>query len=227
MRTLPWILSVTVHGLILFVGGLLLEQAVVGISPGRNAIQVNLVGAPAEPTPPDTPSPPEPTPAPLLPQINTPAPPLPVDPLSPTPVPAMILPRPALPSLTTSAAPVKTTHSVRHVSQATPSTARDKITRQAIAGAIVDAEPDYLSNPPPVYPQEARDHNQEGVVVLDVIVSTEGTSETIKISSGSGYYLLDEAAREAVQHYRFRPATLEGIKVRSHVRVPIRFRLDD
>ncbi len=101
------------------------------------------------------------------------------------------------------------------------------MTAQSLAGAIIDEEPDYLSNPAPLYPQEARDQGQEGLVILDVIVKTDGSAETVKVSTGSGYYLLDAAARESVSEYRFKPATIGSIKVRSHVRVPIRFRLDE
>ena len=101
------------------------------------------------------------------------------------------------------------------------------MTAQSVAGAIIDEEPDYLSNPAPVYPQASRDDSEEGVVTLDVIVNADGNAETVKVSSSSGYYLLDDSAREAVRHYRFRPAMLDGIQVRSHVKVPIRFRLDE
>ena len=99
------------------------------------------------------------------------------------------------------------------------------MTEQSAAGAIIDEEPDYLSNPAPVHPQAARDDSEEGVVAIDVIVNTDGNAETVKVSSSSGHHLLDDSARDAVQHYRFRPAMLSGMRVRSHV--PVASKVND
>jgi protein TonB len=238
MKALPWLISMTAHGLLLLIGGLSLQQAIVGIAPGRNSIEVNLVASPSESTPVPVAAP-EPQPeAPALPPI-----PIPLPPVAQTP-PPMIDPNPSseiLPTLPPAAAfpslsnaspepfkpsqsPAKSSNEHKHNSQ--HNSGKDTITAQSLAGAIIDEEPDYLSNPAPIYPDAARDQDQEGVVTVDVIVATDGCAEIVKVTSSSGYHLLDESALEAVQHYRFRPAMLNGIKFRSHVKVPIRFRLD-
>ncbi len=222
MKTLPWLISATVHGLVLLIGALSLQQAVVGIAPGRNALQVNLVAAPGNPAPSQLP-----TEEPVLPSIQPPLPtvetPRPAMPLSSIPSPEMMpVILPSLPSPAQSS-PARVTRFHRAPST---QTGKDAVTEQAVGGAIIDKQPDYLSNPPPIYPEDARDQGEEGVVTLDVIVSTDGCAETVKVSSSSGFYLLDDSARAAVMQYRFRPATLKGMKFRSHVKVPIRFRLN-
>lgn len=225
MKTLPWLISVSIHGLILLLGSLAFEQAVVGIAPGRNSIEVNLVAAPSEPTiQPPVEEPTLPPIEPPLPQVEIPPPRVT---FTPTPIPTpdtMPLPVP-LPTATAQPQP-SSSHKVTSRSKFSRDTGKDAVTEQAVGGAIVDEEPDYLSNPPPVYPEDARSAGQQGVVTLDVIVGTDGRPETIKIITSSGYYLLDDSAKSAVQHYKFRPATMGGIKCRSHVKVPICFRLD-
>ena len=225
MKTLPWLISVSVHGLILLLGGLAFQQAVVGIAPGRNAIEVNLVAAPSEPmVQPPVNEPTLPPIEPPLPQVEMPRPQVTFTP-SPILTPdAMPLPI-AVPTATTQPQP-SPSHKVISHNKFSRDTGKDTVTEQVVGGAIVDEEPDYLSNPPPVYPEDARSAGQQGVVTLDVIVGTDGRPETIKIISSSGYYLLDDSAKSAVQHYKFRPATMGGIKCRSHVKVPICFRLD-
>lgn len=239
MKMLSWLISLAVHGVVLLIGGLSLKQAIVGIAPGRNSIEVNLVAAPSAPVPlPVAPLPVE-TEEPV-PPLQTPLPP--VAEITPPPVPAEPLPSPemlplmpqtmaitrpssvATASFKASSSSNKSSRKLSHNSA--PNNGRDAVTARSLAGAIIEEEPDYLSNPAPIYPQTARDDGQEGLVILDVIVKTDGSAETVKIATGSGYYLLDDAAREAVQHYRFQPATMGYIKVRSHVKVPIRFRLD-
>jgi periplasmic protein TonB len=220
MKTLPWLISVSVHGLILLLGGLTFEQAVVGIAPGRNSIEVNLVAAPSEPTvQPSLDEPSIPPIEPPLPEVEIPRPLVTFTP-APVPTPDMV-PMPA-----TAQSQPSPSHKVTNHNKLSRDTGKDAVTEQVVGGAIVDEDPDYLSNPPPVYPEDARSAGQEGVVTLDVIVGTDGRPETIKIISSSGYYLLDDSAKSAVQHYKFRPATVGGIKCRSHVKVPVCFRLD-
>ena len=91
----------------------------------------------------------------------------------------------------------------------------------------MDAKPDYLSNAPPVYPESARRAKQEGVVVLSVIINTEGRPDDISIQTSSGFAPLDQSAVTAVHKWRFRPAELGSIKVKSRVVIPVRFRLGD
>ena len=82
-----------------------------------------------------------------------------------------------------------------------------------------------LSNPRPSYPPSARQRNQQGRVMLRVGVSTSGRASSVRIARSSGHKVLDNAARNAVRRWRFRPATKNGKPVAATVTVPISFRL--
>ncbi len=95
----------------------------------------------------------------------------------------------------------------------------------AIVAARFDA--DYLQNPKPVYPPMSRRQGEEGKVVLRVRVSAQGTSLAVEIKQSSGYTRLDEAARSAVERWRFIPARQGADAVESTVLVPLNFTLDN
>jgi protein TonB len=94
-----------------------------------------------------------------------------------------------------------------------------------IVAARFDA--DYLQNPKPVYPSMSRRHGEEGKVVLRVRVGVQGTSLTVEIKQSSGHPRLDEAARVAVEQWRFVPARQGSEAVESTVLVPLHFSLDN
>ncbi len=85
---------------------------------------------------------------------------------------------------------------------------------------------DYLRNPPPVYPQRARRRGAEGKVMLEVAVTREGDARDVFIARSSGSGILDEAARDAVQRWRFIPARRGSELVEARVIVPVEFRLN-
>jgi periplasmic protein TonB len=92
-----------------------------------------------------------------------------------------------------------------------------------VTAARFDA--DYLANPKPVYPVASRRLGEEGKVVLRVKVSHGGTPMVLEIKQSSGFPRLDEAARSAVEHWRFVPARRGDEAVESWVSVPIVFSL--
>ncbi|HNM63771.1 energy transducer TonB [Accumulibacter sp.] len=85
---------------------------------------------------------------------------------------------------------------------------------------------DYLRNPKPVYPPAARRLGEEGRVVLRVRVSAEGMPVLVEVKQSSGFPRLDEAARTAVEHWRFVPARQGSEAIESSVLVPLQFALD-
>ena len=95
----------------------------------------------------------------------------------------------------------------------------------AIVAARFDA--DYLQNPKPVYPSMSRRQGEEGKVVLRVRVSAQGAAFSVEIKQSSGYARLDEAARLAVEKWRFVPARQGSDAVESSVLVPLNFTLDN
>lgn len=81
------------------------------------------------------------------------------------------------------------------------------------------------ANPMPSYPPAARRRGIEGKVVLDVLVSAEGQALAVEIARSSGSSLLDEAARETIRRWRFRPATRGDKAIEARATVPVQFSL--
>ena len=78
--------------------------------------------------------------------------------------------------------------------------------------------------PDPEYSQEARKKKYEGVVVVMVVVTTEGKATDIQVFKGPGLGL-DEKAVEAVRKWRFKPAMKDGMPVAAKVPIECNFRL--
>jgi protein TonB len=88
------------------------------------------------------------------------------------------------------------------------------------------AAADYLKNPPPEYPHRARERKEQGTVLLDVCVTVEGSPRTVEVQRSSGHHALDQAALDAVKHWRFVPARRGSKLVEANVVVPIQFRIN-
>ena len=84
----------------------------------------------------------------------------------------------------------------------------------------------YLRNPTPEYPSEARRLHQEGTVLLRVQVSARGRVEAVELARSSGTSSLDEAALQGVRGWEFEPARRGDTPIASTVTVPVRFRLE-
>jgi TonB family protein len=97
---------------------------------------------------------------------------------------------------------------------------------QSISGVKVKANPDYFQNPPPEYPELAKQMRQEGLVMLAVDVDREGCPIKVDILKSSGFHLLDQAALKAVGHWKFQPGRIGSIPIESTATVPIRFQLE-
>jgi TonB family protein len=81
-------------------------------------------------------------------------------------------------------------------------------------------------NPSPRYPEAARRDNEEGELMLRVLVAASGAVERVELAKSSGFELLDDAALDTVRmRWRFVPAQRDGRAVESWVLVPIRFTL--
>jgi protein TonB len=92
---------------------------------------------------------------------------------------------------------------------------------------LVDAVPNYSSNPLPEYPPVARRKHWQGVVWLLVDVSDKGLVKELRVEQSCGHSVLDRAASRTVKRWRFTPASRAGIPAASQVRIPVRFRLED
>src|SRR5271165_750812 len=78
--------------------------------------------------------------------------------------------------------------------------------------------------PDPAYPDEARRAKYQAQVVLWLVVDTEGSPQRIRVQQAAGMGL-DEKAIDAVQQWRFEPATRNGQPVPVMINVEVNFRL--
>ena len=231
-RSIPFWISAFIHFAVIGAATvLLIKPPEFAMDTGHNSVEVSLVAAPPDPVPPPPPVPavePQepvetqpPKPDDLTVPVTRPVPPVPVPPPeqpkieTPPPLPLPVPPKPHL-------APT-----IAKGDGSAPKPGKDAVTASSDGGAIMDAKPDYLSNPPPIYPESSRQEKQEGVVVLEVIINAEGHPDDISIQTSSGFAPLDQSAVTAVRKWRFRPASLGSIKVKSRVMIPVRFRLDN
>lgn len=99
----------------------------------------------------------------------------------------------------------------------------DPVTTNPQPGLLAKAN--YLKNPEPPYPAQARRRGQEGLVILEVRVTRLGRASEISMKQSSGFPLLDDAAIKAVREWEFDPAKVGVMPVESRIEVPVRFRL--
>ncbi len=84
--------------------------------------------------------------------------------------------------------------------------------------------PEVIYNPEPSFSDEARKSKTQGIVLLMIVVGKDGRPYDIHVRQSLGMGL-DEKAIEAVNHWRFRPATLNGQAVATQIAVEVNFRL--
>jgi TonB family protein len=100
-----------------------------------------------------------------------------------------------------------------------------ELPKSQIPSTTADETPVSLLNKPiPSYTLEARQHQIEGDVELDVEFTATGQLHVLRVLQGLGYGL-DEAAVKAAQQIRFTPACRDGRPVDSHGRLRVVFRL--
>lgn len=83
------------------------------------------------------------------------------------------------------------------------------------------------TNRKPEYPSLSQRYEEQGTVVLQVLVKADGTAGEVKLKSSSGYPLLDKSAMSTVQTWRFNPATSNGKPIAEWYQVPIPFKLQN
>lgn len=152
----------------------------------------------------------------------------PPKPLSPQPALKKALKAPTPPIMTAArrddAEPARFTVAPQPEPVATPLVQPPVAAPTPMTAARFDA--DYLQNPKPVYPAMSRRLGEEGKIVLRVRVSRDGLPLTVEISQSSGFTRLDEAAKSAVERWRFVPARQGDAPVEATVLVPLNFTLN-
>ncbi len=76
----------------------------------------------------------------------------------------------------------------------------------------------------PVYPEAARKARMQGVVILEAIITAEGSVADVKVLKSINP-LLDSAAERAVSRWMYKPATLNGRAVSVYLTVTVNFQL--
>jgi len=92
------------------------------------------------------------------------------------------------------------------------------------AGKMGVTVPQVIFNPEPSFSDEARKAKSQGIVLLLLVVGKDGHTYDIRVRQSLGMGL-DEKAVEAVNHWRFRPATLNGQPVATQIAVQVDFHL--
>jgi protein TonB len=77
------------------------------------------------------------------------------------------------------------------------------------------------------YPSASVRLGEEGSVLLELTLGSDGRVLEARVIESSGHVRLDQAAvDEAVRAWRLRPATLDGAPIESRHRIRVQFRLD-
>ena len=74
-----------------------------------------------------------------------------------------------------------------------------------VKAAVAQSKPTLIYKPAPVYTEEAKSLHLEGNVSVRIRVTTDGTVQVLGVVSGLGHGL-DEAAKQAAEATKFRPA---------------------
>jgi len=90
----------------------------------------------------------------------------------------------------------------------------------------VDDMPQVISRRDPVYPYNARQKNISGMVLLKFLVTKEGEVQQVSIVQAKPPGVFDEAAKQAVSTWRFKPGTLDNEPVATWVTIPLKFQIN-
>lgn len=147
----------------------------------------------------------------------------------------VIKPKPVAPSRT--AKPEAQPESTTAVAKPAPSPAASesasvKSGQQMTSSGPSKTEPSIpasyaASNRKPTYPPISRRAEEEGTVILRVLVKADGSAGEVNVKTSSGYPLLDESAKKTVKTWRFNPATSNGQPIAEWYEVPVPFKLVD
>jgi protein TonB len=89
----------------------------------------------------------------------------------------------------------------------------------------VDTPPRPLRSIAPVYPRAAEEQGVEGSVTLRILVGERGEVRQVQVLGSTPPGVFDEAARSAVQRWRFEPARHQGAPVSTWARKRVDFAL--
>lgn len=107
-----------------------------------------------------------------------------------------------------------------------PNTASHAAPASTAQASGSSSEPRFRVPPSaPEYPKASRMRRQEGTVLLEVKLGTQGEQLQVVLLKSSGFPLLDRSALKAVKGWQFLPQEINGKGVSHVVRIPVRFEL--
>ncbi len=101
---------------------------------------------------------------------------------------------------------------------------KENIDSNSSSGVIFEHE--SLNNEQPQYPKISRKRGDEGQVLLEVFVESNGLVARVDLVQSSSHPLLDKAAIDAIKKWQFIPAKKFGQFISSSVLVPVTFKLN-
>jgi protein TonB len=165
-------------------------------------------------------------PPPPPPAAETPPPPSKPEVVSPPPI--VQTPVPPVPQVQTTPdpAPVPTPAPVAVAVPGPPAPAAPPAPPSMVQGGDLGTQ--MVAGKPPRYPIESRRKHEQGTVVLTLILGVDGAVETLVVSQSSGSPRLDNAARDAVKGWRWKPTIRGGqpVRVKGVVEIPFVLRTD-
>ena len=90
--------------------------------------------------------------------------------------------------------------------------------------ADLDKAPVLVAAVTPDYPRDLRQAKVEGSVVLVFLLDEGGRVDDVRVESSSRPEF-EKPALEAVKKWKFKPGMREGTAVKTHMRLPIRFKI--
>lgn len=84
---------------------------------------------------------------------------------------------------------------------------------------------EYLVLPDVAYPNASRRLNEQGLVIVAVLIDTDGLPRQVQLAQSSGFERLDQAALAGVWRARFKPYVQNGQPRAGWARIPIPFEL--
>ncbi|MGL4771338.1 MAG: TonB family protein, partial [Plesiomonas shigelloides] len=113
-----------------------------------------------------------------------------------------------------------------HSASGAPNTASHAAPASTAQARGSSSEPRFRVPPSaPEYPKASRMRRQEGTVLLEVKLGTQGEQLQVVLLKSSGFPLLDRSALKAVKGWQFLPQEINGQGVSHVVRIPVRFEL--
>lgn len=158
-----------------------------------------------------------------------PAPPRPVKQPQKAPPVAKASPEPAPQPLAAQPSPQPPAPSM--AIQAQPSAPSPAATMSAAPAApareLPTSDADYLQNPRPVYPAMSKRLNEQGRVIVRVLIGEDGRPQNPQVKVSSGFDRLDRAAIEHVMRCRFVPGKVGGVPQAMWHDAPVNYVLDN